>query len=66
MRDLDILAEAGGPSSALVKQFEDVTCSETIELTFTARAGTPLLCGLELVAAGLPLDELPELATDPP
>ncbi|MCY2989876.1 MAG: PQQ-binding-like beta-propeller repeat protein [Planctomycetota bacterium] len=64
LRDLDIFAEVGGPRNVLVKQFQDVTCSETLELTFTARAGTPLLCGLELVAAGLPLDELPELATD--
>jgi Malectin domain/PQQ-like domain len=64
LRDLDIFAEAGGPRNALVKQFEDVTCSETLELTFTARAGTPLLCGLELVAAGLPLDELPDLTSD--
>lgn len=66
LRDLDIFVEAGGPSRAVVKQFENVTCGETLELTFAARAGTPLLCGLELVAAGLPLDELSELTTGGP
>lgn len=63
LTDLDILAEAGGPLRALVKQFENVTCSEILELAFSGRAGTPLLCGLEVVAAGLPLDELADLST---
>lgn len=61
LADLDVAAEAGGPLKALVKPFADVECGETLELKFAARVGTPLLCGLELVAAGLPLDELPDL-----
>ncbi len=51
LEDLDVAAEAGGPFRTLVKQFPGVRPRrrDAIELTFTARAGEPLICGAELI-----------------
>jgi len=51
IKDLDVVAEAGGPFRTLVKQFPDVRPRrrDAIELTFTAKAGEPLICGAELI-----------------
>ena len=51
IRDLDVIAEAGGPFRTLVKEFPNVRPRrrDAIELTFTAGVGEPLICGAELI-----------------
>ena len=49
MVDLDVFREAGGAHKALVKEFKDVEVTGDIDLEFSAKAGEPMLSGLEIV-----------------
>jgi outer membrane protein assembly factor BamB len=55
LADLDVAKEAGGPWRGLVKEVHDVkypagtkSAGSSLELTFTPKAGEPVLCGIEL------------------
>lgn len=50
LKNFDIVREAGGPRRAVVREFRGVRVRGTLQLDFAATAGTPLLCGLEVVA----------------
>jgi hypothetical protein len=50
LKDFDILGEAGGPRRAIVREFRGVRAGGTLQLDFAAKAGSPLLCGMEVVA----------------
>ena len=58
LTDFDIFAEAGGTMKCVVREFSNVTLSDTCEVNLTARSGTTLLSGIELIATGLSLDEI--------
>ena len=58
LEGFDILAESGAAMRGLVKEFSDISVDGHLELTLTPIAGKPLLSGIELIAAGLPLDPL--------
>ncbi len=50
VKDLDIVKEAGGPFRALVKELRGVRAGgDAMGLKFSARAGEPLICGIEIV-----------------
>ncbi len=56
--DFEIAAEAGGTMRGVIKEFAaDVSSSGTLRVELTAKEGEPLICGLELIATGLPRDE---------
>lgn len=57
-KDFDVFAEAGGTMKCAVKEFSNVTLSNTCEVKLTSRSGKTLLSGIELVSTGLPLDEI--------
>ncbi len=61
LENFDVVREAGGRMRVLVKEFKNVRLTGTLTVNFTARVGSPLLCGIEIVADGLPLGELPML-----
>jgi hypothetical protein len=50
LKDLDVLAEAGGPRRTVVKEFTGIEAKDALLLDFTAKAGRPLICGVEIVA----------------
>jgi hypothetical protein len=56
LRDLGVLAAAGGPNRALVREFQGVTADRRLELELVpktpaaAAAAEPLLCALEVAA----------------
>jgi outer membrane protein assembly factor BamB len=52
LRGFDIVAQAGGPRRALVKEFRDVKVDAelTVELNPSAPGSVPVLCGIELIA----------------
>ena len=50
-----------GAMRAVVGEANDVLSEGSLEIRTTSRVGKPLLGGLEVVAQGLPLDELPRL-----
>lgn len=56
LKDFDITAEAGGAMRGVVKEFSNVPLDERFQLQLSARAGKPLISGIEVVAAELPLD----------
>ena len=49
LTELDIVAAAGGINRGIVRTFEEVVINDTIEISFTPRAGRALLCGIELI-----------------
>jgi len=57
LKDLDIFAETGGTMKCAVREFSNVTLSNTCEVKLIARSGRTLLSGIELVSTGLALDE---------
>ncbi|MFP6739170.1 MAG: PQQ-binding-like beta-propeller repeat protein [Planctomycetota bacterium] len=59
VNSLDIIAEAGGPRRCVVKEFPDLSIDGKLELSFNARKGKPLVCGLELVAQHLEAGDVP-------
>lgn len=58
LEDFDVVQAAGGAMRVEVKQHDNVPSDGNLEIHTTPRAGKPLLCGIEVVAAGLPLDEI--------
>ena len=50
---LDITAEAGGPRRCVVKEFPGLPIDGSLELSFKAQKGKPLVCGVELIAEHL-------------
>ena len=50
LQGFDIVKEAGGANRSLVKEFKGVRVGKEITLSFTARQGMPLLCGIDLQA----------------
>lgn len=50
LENLDVVAQAGGSQRALVKEFTGIEAQEALVVDFTARAGEPLICGVEVVA----------------
>jgi len=50
LKDLDVLAEAGGPRRTVVREFAGIEAKDALLLNFMAKAGRPLICGVEIVA----------------
>jgi hypothetical protein len=50
LTDFDIMREAGGVRRTVVKSFPGVMADSELNVTFTAKTGDPLLCGVEVVA----------------
>ncbi len=50
LSDFDVAKEAGGGNTMIVKEFKKVATTGSLQLTFKASKGTPVLCGLEVVA----------------
>jgi hypothetical protein len=61
LQGFDIAKEAGGSMRAVVKEFSGVRTAGKLTLALTPQTGDPLLCGLEIIADGLDLDDLPTL-----
>jgi len=55
----DVVNAAQGSLRSAVHEMTDVLSEGTLEVQFVAHAGQPLISGVEIVATGLPLDELP-------
>ena len=45
----DVAAEAGGPRRMVVREFQGIQAKADVTVTLTAKAGKPILCGVELV-----------------
>ena len=58
LKDFEIFAEAGGTMKCVVREFSNVTLSNTCEVKLTSRSGKTLVSGIELVSTGLPLGEI--------
>lgn len=56
LENFDILAEAGGRMSGVVKAFTNVEIDGSCAITFESVEGKTLLSGLEIVATGLSLE----------
>ena len=52
LRDFDIFAVAGGRWRTVVREFDNIEAAGRLVVEFEAKAGVPLLCGVEAVAAG--------------
>ena len=46
----DVFKEAGGRNRLVFKEFEGVSGTDTLRLTFEASKGKPVLSGLEVIA----------------
>lgn len=55
LQEFDIARDGGGPRRGVVREFRGVKAGKELEVTFRARAGDPLLCGLEVIEDGAPL-----------
>lgn len=49
LKDLDIVQEAGSVNRSLIREFRDVQVMGDLVIGFTASAGLPVLCGVEVV-----------------
>jgi len=49
LRDFDVVKEAGGPRRGIVEEFKNVRVADVLTVELRAKAGAPLLCGLEAV-----------------
>jgi len=49
LKNLDILAEAGGPRKVLIKTFKNTAIKRGSKFTFKAQKGKTLICGIEMV-----------------
>lgn len=58
----DIAAAAGGPLRGVVREFRATAGDGHLRIEFAAKAGEPLLCGLELIGTGLLAGEVPFVA----
>jgi hypothetical protein len=59
-KDFDIAKEADGYMRSIMLQANDVKCNGSLRVELTPRLGEPLLCGVEIIADGLELDEVLE------
>jgi len=50
LTDFDVVKLAGGKNRILVKQFTSISVNDTLTIAFDAKAGKPILCGLEAIA----------------
>lgn len=66
IKDLDIYKETQNRHQILVREFSQIPLNGTLNLSFTASQGKPLISGLELIEKNLPLDALVELPTRKP
>ncbi|QDT28686.1 Alcohol dehydrogenase [cytochrome c] precursor [Gimesia panareensis] len=66
IRDLDLIQETGSRQRILVRELTGVALDKSLQLDFTSQSGQPLICGLELVKQGLPLDEVVTLPEQKP
>ncbi len=57
LEHFDIVADGGGTRKGVVKEFTEVAIDGNCEITLESVEGTTLLSGIELVLAGLPLDQ---------
>lgn len=60
VESLDIVSAAGGPLRGVVREFRAAAPDGQLRFEFQAQAGEPLVCGLELIASGLPAGAVPE------
>ncbi len=58
IKDLDIYQETQAGNHIFVREFSQFPLNGSLNLSFTATKGKPLICGLELVEKDLPLDTL--------
>ncbi len=49
LADFDVVKESAGHNRMVVKEFQGVRGADTLQLSFEASVGEPVLCGLELV-----------------
>jgi hypothetical protein len=61
LENFDIVQKAGGAMRVLVREFEGIHTTGSLKMTFTPKSGEPVLSGFEVIADGLPKDELPVL-----
>jgi len=61
IQDLDIFQETDSQQKILVREFSQIPVDGSLNLTFTASTGEPLICGVELVENSLPLDSVVKL-----
>ena len=54
----EIAKNAGGQLCSVAVERSNVASDGNLEVTFTPHAGQPLISGIEIVAEGLPLDEI--------
>jgi len=50
LKDLDVAKESGGTNRTLVKEFNQVPIEKALKITLTAKTGSAVLCGVELIA----------------
>lgn len=50
LSDFDMVKESGGTRTVIVKEFKDVQIETSLDLSFTVKAGKPLICGVEIVS----------------
>ncbi len=51
LRDFDVTKEAGGPRRVVVKEIRGLSAAP-LTVTFGARKGEPLICGIEVIPSG--------------
>jgi len=54
LEDFDVAKAAGGPNKALVRAFKGVQVEGELNLSFAAKHGAPLLCGVEIILRSPP------------
>ena len=59
--EFDVVKEAGGRMRSVVREFRGVASDGELKVELTARKGTTILSGIEIVSEGLPLDVIPKL-----
>jgi hypothetical protein len=52
LKDFDIVAEAGGPDRAVVKELKPVRVTGALAISMKAAKGKTLLCGVEVIREG--------------
>ncbi|MCI0635475.1 MAG: malectin, partial [Actinobacteria bacterium] len=57
----DIAREAGGRMRSVVREFRNIESDGSLAVALSARSGAPVLCGIEIVAGGLPMAAVPVL-----
>jgi len=66
IKNLDIFHETESKQQIVVREFSQIPIDGSLDLTFTASVGKPLVCGVELIEKSLPLDSIVKLPTPKP